>query len=107
MLITLDRLAAAGCLHTAVALELSAGKARAADLTRKPERLTTPLPWRHLHPDRSAAPGADRVGGRPIGGAQPGKRHLPDARAMAQGPAPAPPPGTAPPSGAERRAKPT
>jgi hypothetical protein len=42
------RLAASGYLHTAVALELSAGQARAAGLTRKPERLTTPPPQRHL-----------------------------------------------------------
>jgi hypothetical protein len=38
------RLAAAGCLHTAVALELSAGQARAAELTRTRGGPTTPSP---------------------------------------------------------------
>ncbi len=54
------RLAAAGCLHTAVALELSAGQTRAAVLTRKPARLTTPLTRRHLHPDRPPRGRPDR-----------------------------------------------
>ena len=59
-----ERLAAAGCLHTAVALELSAGQARAAGMTRKPERLTTPPPQRHPHPDslHRAGPGGVKPG---------------------------------------------
>jgi hypothetical protein len=38
------RLAAVGCLHTAVALELAAGQARAAELTRMQGGPTTPSP---------------------------------------------------------------
>ncbi len=37
-----ERLAAVGCLHTAVALELSAGQARAVELTRTRGGPTTP-----------------------------------------------------------------
>jgi hypothetical protein len=54
-------------LHTAVALELSAGKAQAAGLTRKPARLTSPPTRRHLHPEH---PSQGRVGG-----AKPGRGH--------------------------------
>ena len=70
------RLAAAGCLHTAVALELSAGQARAAGPTRKHGRLTTPPPRR---PTRNTltGPGLRRKAGQ---------RVLPEARAMARSP---------------------
>jgi hypothetical protein len=70
------RLAAAGCLHTAVALELSAGQARAAVPTRMQGRLTTPPPRR---PTRTTltGPGPRRYAGQ---------RAPPEARAMARRP---------------------
>ena len=51
------RLAAAGCLHTAVALELSAGQARAAELTRtqgNPTTLPPPLAARAARADQAS-----------------------------------------------------
>ena len=82
-------------MHTAVALELSAGQARAAGPTRMQGRLTTPPPRR---PTRTTltGPGRRRLAGQ---------RAPPEARAMAR----TPPPGIAAsslPSGTDRQVKP-